>query len=66
MESKNAKIIRFLNKYSFVAVALAKGIKIFECPSKEKSIEPLVLFKKFGTKEVKSFTWSPDSRYISF
>jgi len=65
MESNSSLIYPSNLPNSFVAVALAKHIKIYECPSRERNIEPLVLFKKYlggHHAEIKSFTWSPDSR----
>jgi len=59
--------IQFSPDGNFVAVSLSKHIKIYECPSRERNIEPLVLFKKYlagHQAEIKSFTWSPDSRFI--
>ena len=53
----------------FLAVCSFKDIKIYETPSLTKNIEPLVLYKKFHgghNDNIKTLTWSPDSRFWIF
>lgn len=58
-------------KYSpdgkFVAICSGRSIKIFEAPDISKSIEPMLLFKKYNgahNDDIKLINWSLDSRLL--
>jgi len=58
-------------KYSpdgkFLAICAGRNIKIYEAPDLFKSIEPMVLFKKYHgahNDNIKQINWSQDSRLI--
>ena len=58
-------------KYSpdgkFIAICAARNIKIFEAPDIYKSIEPMLLFKKYNgahNDNIKLINWSSDSRLL--
>ena len=51
----------------FLAVAINKGIQIFEMPNLIKEYEPFVLYRKytsFHNDKITSINWSSDSRFI--
>ena len=58
-------------KYSpdgkFLAICAGRNIKIYEAPDLNKSIEPMILFKKYRgahNDNIKQISWSQDSRLI--
>ena len=52
---------------NFLAVAINKGIKIFEMPRMTKEFEPFVLYRNytsFHNEKITCLNWSNDSRFI--